>query len=99
MPTYEYHCKDCNHNFEIEQRMSDAVLVKCPKCNADSLQRLISATSFQLKGSGWYKTDYASSSSSSSSSSSKSSSSSTSSGCSGNSSCACSSASSTKKTD
>jgi putative FmdB family regulatory protein len=57
MPIYEYHCKKCG-DFEVMQKMSDAPLSECPNCNR-KVQKLISSTSFQLKGSGWYITDYA----------------------------------------
>ena len=57
MPIYEYHCKKCG-DFEVMQKMSDAPLSECPTCNR-KVQKLISSTSFQLKGSGWYITDYA----------------------------------------
>ena len=56
MPIYEYECGKCGV-FEHAQRMSDAALVKCPTCRR-KIRRLISNTSFQLKGSGWYVTDY-----------------------------------------
>ena len=77
MPIYEYACARCGHEVEVWQRISDKPKKKCPACGALKLERLISNTSFHLKGSGWYVTDYAnkgkSSSSSSKSSSSKSS--------------------------
>jgi len=57
MPVYEYECGKCGV-FEHSQRMSDAALTKCPTCRR-KLRRLISNTSFQLKGTGWYVTDYA----------------------------------------
>jgi putative FmdB family regulatory protein len=57
MPIYEYRCEKCG-TFEEMQRMSDPPLAKCPKCKR-KVQRLISSTSFQLKGTGWYVTDYA----------------------------------------
>ena len=59
MPTYEYLCSACGHSYEIVQKMSEDSLKTCPKCNKDSLRRVINATAFHLKGSGWYKTDYA----------------------------------------
>ncbi|MDM8568773.1 zinc ribbon domain-containing protein [Thiotrichales bacterium HSG1] len=59
MPIYEYACNECEHKFETIQKMSDGPLVKCPSCGADSLKKLVSAAAFHLKGSGWYKTDYA----------------------------------------
>jgi len=68
MPLYEYACKKCNKNFEIIQSVgTDSA--KCPDCGSEC-KKLFSATSFQLKGSGWYKTDYKSSSSGASGSSS-----------------------------
>jgi putative FmdB family regulatory protein len=61
MPTYEYVCKACDHEFEKEQRISDAPLKTCPKCKAKQVKRLISRTSFHLKGGGWYSDLYSSS--------------------------------------
>lgn len=58
MPIYEYHCKTCDETFEIFQKISDAPLGKCPKCGK-SIKRLISQTTFTLKGGGWYKDGYA----------------------------------------
>ncbi|TMB00857.1 MAG: zinc ribbon domain-containing protein [Deltaproteobacteria bacterium] len=57
MPIYEYRCEQCGI-FEEMQRITDPPLERCPKCRR-KVQRLISSTSFQLKGSGWYVTDYA----------------------------------------
>lgn len=57
MPIYEYECGKCGV-FETSQRISEAPLSKCPTCRR-KVRRLISNTSFQLKGSGWYVTDYA----------------------------------------
>jgi len=57
MPIYEYECGKCGV-FETSQRISDTALTKCPTCRR-KVRRLISSTSFQLKGSGWYVTDYA----------------------------------------
>ena len=57
MPIYEYACEHCGV-FEEMQRINDPPLAKCPKCKR-KVRRLISQTSFQLKGSGWYVTDYA----------------------------------------
>lgn len=56
MPIYEYRCEHCG-DFEEMQRISDPALERCPKCRR-KVRRLISNTSFQLKGSGWYVTDY-----------------------------------------
>lgn len=57
MPIYEYRCADCAHQLEALQKFSDDPLVECPKCHKMSLSKLISNTSFQLKGTGWYVTD------------------------------------------
>ena len=57
MPIYEYRCEKCG-DFEEMQRITDPPLARCPKCKG-KVRRLISSTSFQLKGSGWYATDYA----------------------------------------
>ena len=57
MPIYEYRCEHCG-DFEEMQRITDPALERCPKCKR-KVRRLISNTSFQLKGSGWYMTDYA----------------------------------------
>jgi putative FmdB family regulatory protein len=65
MPTYEYQCKKCGI-FEISQRITEDALKTCPTCSG-AVERLISATAFHLKGGGWYKTDYASTSGSSAS--------------------------------
>lgn len=58
MPIYEYQCQKCGKTTEVMQKFSDDPLAKCPSC-AGELHRLISNCSFQLKGSGWYVTDYA----------------------------------------
>ncbi|TNF22761.1 MAG: zinc ribbon domain-containing protein [Deltaproteobacteria bacterium] len=58
MPIYEYRCEGCGHQLEKLQAFSDDPLTKCPVCAEDLLKRLISQTSFHLKGSGWYVTDY-----------------------------------------
>jgi len=57
MPIYEYRCEHCG-DFEEMQRITDPPLARCPKCRR-KVKRLISSTSFQLKGTGWYVTDYA----------------------------------------
>jgi len=64
MPIYEYECAKCGHIHEIMQKMSDKPLAKCPNCSG-KLHKLISQSSFHLKGSGWYVTDYANKSNSS----------------------------------
>ena len=58
MPIYEYRCTACEHKLEAIQKFSDAPLVTCPVCAKDSLTKLVSAAGFQLKGSGWYQTDF-----------------------------------------
>lgn len=58
MPIYEYRCNTCEHKFEALQKFSDAPLVTCPACANDALVKLVSAAGFQLKGSGWYQTDF-----------------------------------------
>jgi putative FmdB family regulatory protein len=68
MPIYEYQCKECSDRHEIIQRISDPPLTHCPKCGGE-MKKLMSSPAIQFKGSGFYKTDYPSSSSSSSSSS------------------------------
>jgi putative FmdB family regulatory protein len=58
MPIYEYRCTSCGHEKEVLQKMSDAPLKECPACGKATLSKLISAAGFQLKGSGWYATDF-----------------------------------------
>src|SRR5687768_8621575 len=60
MPVYEYLCKGCGHEFEREQRISEAPIKKCPACGAMKARRQISRTSFVLKGGGWYNDLYSS---------------------------------------
>jgi putative FmdB family regulatory protein len=60
MPIYEYQCKACKHEFEREQRITEEPLKDCPKCGAPQARRLISRTSFVLKGGGWYSDLYSS---------------------------------------
>jgi putative FmdB family regulatory protein len=69
MPLYEYQCTQCGERVEIIQRHSDPPPAHCAKCNGD-MKKLVSAPAIQFKGSGWYKTDYASKPAASSSSSS-----------------------------
>ena len=57
MPIYEYQCQKCG-TFEVTQRITEKPLGKCPTCKG-KVKKLISNTSFQLKGTGWYVTDYA----------------------------------------
>lgn len=58
MPTYEYICQVCKHEWEAEQSMRDAPLTQCPSCHEASAKRLISRASFVLKGGGWYADAY-----------------------------------------
>lgn len=58
MPIYEYRCDDCARTSETLQRLGDPPLAECPHCGG-RVRKLISAPSFQFKGSGWYATDYA----------------------------------------
>ena len=58
MPIYEYRCAACGHQQEFLQKVSDAPLTVCTKCGKESFSKLLSAAGFQLKGSGWYATDF-----------------------------------------
>ncbi|HVT63221.1 MAG TPA: zinc ribbon domain-containing protein [Legionellaceae bacterium] len=58
MPIYEYQCSHCHHQFDEMQKMSDPPLTTCPKCSKNTAIRLVSAAGFQLKGTGWYVTDF-----------------------------------------
>jgi putative FmdB family regulatory protein len=59
MPTYEYECTKCKDSFEVKQPMSQSPLRDCTKCNnKDVLTKIISASGFSLKGTGWYVTDF-----------------------------------------
>lgn len=60
MPIYEYLCEKCGHEFEREQRITEDPIKKCPSCGSSQAKRLISATSFVLKGGGWYSDLYSS---------------------------------------
>lgn len=62
MPIYEYQCSQCKERHEIIQRISEEPLAHCPKCGGD-MKKLFSSPAIQFKGSGFYKTDYPSSSS------------------------------------
>jgi putative FmdB family regulatory protein len=59
MPIYEYGCPNCGHKIEIMQKISDPPVSECKRCHA-SMKKLISQSTFHLKGTGWYVTDYAS---------------------------------------
>lgn len=58
MPIYEYRCEACGHQEEFLQKVSAAPLTRCPKCGQDRFTKMLSAAGFQLKGSGWYATDF-----------------------------------------
>ena len=58
MPIYAYQCTSCGHAKDVLQKISDPVLTTCPACGAESFQKQITAAGFQLKGSGWYVTDF-----------------------------------------
>ena len=59
MPIYEYECDNCKEAFEVFLGINDPQVEACPNCNGKEVRKLISNCSFQLKGSGWYLTDYA----------------------------------------
>jgi putative FmdB family regulatory protein len=58
MPIYAYRCESCGHSKDVLQKMSDAPLTDCPQCGASSFRKQVTAAGFQLKGSGWYVTDF-----------------------------------------
>lgn len=58
MPIYEYQCQACGHRLESLQKLSEEPLKDCPACGQPTLNRLVSAAGFRLKGSGWYETDF-----------------------------------------
>jgi putative FmdB family regulatory protein len=58
MPFYEYECQSCKFYTEVMQKISDPPLLKCPSCGKRTMQKLVSAPVFRLKGSGWYETDF-----------------------------------------
>lgn len=58
MPIYAYKCGSCGHAKDVLQKLSDAPLTVCPACGADSFSKQVTAAGFQLKGSGWYATDF-----------------------------------------
>ena len=58
MPIYSYKCASCGHAKDVLQKISDAPLTVCPSCGAESFNKQLTAAGFQLKGSGWYATDF-----------------------------------------
>ncbi len=58
MPIYEYECTSCHHHCDLLQKFSDAPEINCPECSKPTSIKLISAAGFQLKGTGWYETDF-----------------------------------------
>ncbi|WBY03409.1 zinc ribbon domain-containing protein [Ramlibacter tataouinensis] len=58
MPIYAYKCGSCGHAKDVLQKLSDAPLTTCPACGADAFSKQLTAAGFQLKGSGWYVTDF-----------------------------------------
>ena len=58
MPIYAYKCTDCGHEKEVLQKISDGPLTDCPDCGHPSMVKQVTAAGFQLKGSGWYATDF-----------------------------------------
>ncbi|BEV73450.1 MULTISPECIES: FmdB family zinc ribbon protein [unclassified Paludibacterium] len=58
MPIYEYRCDDCGSQKEHLQKMSDEQIASCPSCGSTQYRKLMSAAGFQLKGNGWYATDF-----------------------------------------
>ena len=58
MPIYAYRCSSCNFEQDVMQKMADAPLTTCPECKAEAFTKQLTAAGFQLKGSGWYATDF-----------------------------------------
>lgn len=58
MPIYAYKCSACGHEQDVLQKMSDPVLTVCPECRQDTYVKQVTAAGFQLKGTGWYVTDF-----------------------------------------
>jgi putative FmdB family regulatory protein len=58
MPIYAYRCTSCGHEKDVIQKMSDARLTTCPECHTENFVKQLTAAGFQLKGSGWYATDF-----------------------------------------
>ncbi len=58
MPIYAYRCSQCGFEKDVLQKMSDAPLATCPECHTENFTKQLTAAGFQLKGSGWYQTDF-----------------------------------------
>jgi len=58
MPIYQYQCEQCGYQLEALQKMNDAKLTDCPKCESPALRKKVTAAAFKLKGTGWYETDF-----------------------------------------
>jgi putative FmdB family regulatory protein len=58
MPIYAYRCSQCGFEQDVLQKMSDKPLAHCPECKTDNFSKQLTAAGFQLKGSGWYQTDF-----------------------------------------
>jgi len=58
MPIYDYQCSKCGHEEEFFQKISDDPIKVCPACGKSSMEKMVSAPSFRLKGGGWYETDF-----------------------------------------
>lgn len=58
MPVYEYHCDACESRFELQRKFSDPQVSECPSCGSGPVHKLVSRTSFSLKGEGWYRGGY-----------------------------------------
>lgn len=58
MPIYAYKCSSCGHEQDVLQKVSAAPLTSCPQCHAETFSKQLTAAGFQLKGSGWYQTDF-----------------------------------------
>jgi putative FmdB family regulatory protein len=58
MPIYEYHCDSCDKNTELLQDIDEEPVKSCPQCKSENFRKVISVSSFRLKGTGWYETDF-----------------------------------------
>lgn len=58
MPIYEYVCQGCGHRFDVLQKINEAPVASCPSCYAGAVTKWVSAAGFQLRGTGWYATDF-----------------------------------------